>query len=65
MIWLSWGLFRVGAESYALMSVFDFPGTRILPCGGRLVKIYSLCMALETVVRTDGYHALIRGLVTA
>ena len=35
--------------------------TRLMRGGQRLQPV----LALETVVRTDGYHTLIRGLVTA
>jgi len=53
------------AGVYVLMSVFMFPGTNRLPRRRGLVKIYSPEQALETADRTDGCHALIRGLVTA
>ncbi|CAM4405968.1 hypothetical protein PARU111607_17350 [Palleronia rufa] len=59
------GLMPKGAESYALMSASGFPSTPTLPRSRGMVKNYSLCMALETAIRTDGYHALIRGLDTA
>ncbi|MGB0507610.1 MAG: ABC transporter substrate-binding protein [Pikeienuella sp.] len=48
-----------------LMSVYMFPGTIRLPRCRRMVKVCSPVQALETTDRTDGYHALIRGLVTA
>ena len=38
----SWGLFRLGAKSYALMSVFGFLDTMRLPHWRGMVKIYSL-----------------------
>ena len=55
----------VGGEIVSSHERFDFLDTIILPRWCGMVKIYSLCMALETAARTDGYHTLIRGLGTA
>ena len=43
------------------MSDFDIPDTTNLPRFHGVVKSCSLQKALETTIRTDGYHTLIRG----
>ena len=51
----------MGSIPTLLVSVSCFPGMTSLPRRGGLVKVCNLRTAPETVGRTDGYDALIRG----